>query len=219
MALSDLPVVSHLTLEKRVHREILQAILSGRLSPGSSVTITELAKQLGVSLMPVRQALKALEAKNLIHVKRNRRLVVRTLSVADLDELFEIRLQLEQTAARAAVPNWSEEMTGSLERLLGEMTACEDREVYLEKNREFHHAIYRAAGRPILMEIIEDLWHRVSPYMHLYLAIEVNSHHPCHSGMLEGMRERDADTVCHWLRMDVQKAAAELSRQIEAQRG
>ena len=58
--------VTHSTLEKKVYSEILQAIVSGKLSPGSSVTITELAEGLNVSLMPVRTALKALEAKNLI---------------------------------------------------------------------------------------------------------------------------------------------------------
>ena len=77
-----------LVQEEDVKQELKRAILSGRLSPGTSVTITELAERLGVSLMPVRQALKSLEAKNLIRVLKNRRLVVRKLSVADLEVLW-----------------------------------------------------------------------------------------------------------------------------------
>ena len=92
--LDQLKSVKHLTLEKRVYREILQAIVSGKLSPGSSVTITELAVGLNVSLMPVRTALKALEAKNLIHIQKNRRLIIRKLSLEDLQELFEIRHEI-----------------------------------------------------------------------------------------------------------------------------
>jgi DNA-binding GntR family transcriptional regulator len=214
MAIDDLPQVHHSTLEARVYREILQAILSGKLSPGTSVTITELAERLGVSLMPVRQALKSLEAKNLIRVLKNRRLVVRKLSVADLEELFAVRLQLEETAARAAVDGCSAETIAELERLLAEMSGCEDRELYLELNRAFHHTIYRCAGKPILMEIIEDLWHRVSPYMHLYLEIDVAGHDSSHRGLLQGLKAGDPEAAAHWLRVDMQRAAQELSRRL-----
>jgi DNA-binding GntR family transcriptional regulator len=214
MAIEDLSQVHHPTLETRVYREILQAILSGKLSPGTSVTITELAQRLGVSLMPVRQALKSLEAKNLIHVLKNRRLVVRRLSVTDLEELFAVRLQLEESAVRAAVAGCSEETIQELERLLEEMSTCQDRELYLEMNRAFHHTIYRCAGKPILLEIIEDLWHRVSPYMHLYLQIDVTGHHSSHSGLLEGLRAWDAEEAAHWLRVDMQRAAQELAKRL-----
>lgn len=217
MAIDDLSQVHHPTLEKRVYREILRAILSGKLSPGTSVTIMELAGRLGVSLMPVRQALKTLEAKNLIHVQKNRRLVVRRLSVADLNELFAVRLQLEETAVRAATANCSEETIRELEQLLEQMSTCEDRELYLEMNRRFHHSIYRCAGKPILMEIIEDLWHRVSPYMHLYLEVDVAGHEPSHRGLLASIRARDADEAARWLRVDMLRAAQELSKRLEAQ--
>ncbi len=100
--LDQLNSVKHSTLEKKVYSEILQAIVSGKLSPGSSVTITELAEGLNVSLMPVRTALKALEAKNLIHIQKNRRLTIRNLSIENLKELFEIRIKLEVAAAQEA---------------------------------------------------------------------------------------------------------------------
>ncbi|MEW5814647.1 MAG: GntR family transcriptional regulator [Spirochaetota bacterium] len=217
MVLNNLNSVKHLTLEKRVYREILRGIISGKLTPGTSVTITELAEQLGVSLMPVRQALKTLEAKNLIHIQKNRRLIIRKLSIDDLNELFEIRMKLEHDAALNAARNCTEQTVERLKTLLAEMKDCNDTELYLEKNREFHHTIYQSAGKPILFEIIEDLWHRVSPYMYLYLKRDVNNHDLYHEGILKGMRNRNPQEVCKWLKIDLKKAAQELADQLTAQ--
>ncbi len=206
--------IENLTLETRVYREILQAIVSGKISPGTQITISELAGQLGVSLMPVRQALKALAAKNLVYIMKNRRLMIRRLSISDLEELFEIRLQLEHRAAEQAARSCAEATVRRLEQLLEQMSATEDRELYLEKNMEFHHTIYRSADRPILYEIIVDLWHRISPYMYLYLCCSVQNHDSFHRGMIEGLRKRNPQEVSRWLEADLRQAAAELSEQL-----
>jgi len=214
---SGLASVQHVTLENQVYRELLNGIVSGRLSPGTPITITELAEQLGVSLMPVRQALKTLGAKNLIRITKNRRLEVRRLSTSDLDELFEIRVKLEQIAAENAAMACSLERLSELERLVDDMAKTEDREIYLERNFQFHQSIYRSANRPILLEFIEDLWFRISPYMHLYLLRgDVRKHNPYHEGMLEGMRKREPGEVGRWLKLDLEKAAEELKAQLLA---
>jgi len=219
MALNDLASVNHLTLEKTVYRELLRGIISGKLSPGTQITITELAEQLGVSLMPVRQALRALEAKNLVSMKTNRRLVIRKLSADDLNELLQIRLNLECMAAEKAAEKCTDETIRKLKRLLDEMKETEDREIYLEKNKEFHHTIYRSANKPILLEIIEDLWSRISPYYFMYLLEgDVTTHMPYHKGMLKGMRERNPEEVCKWLKADLEKAAEDLTDQLMAQK-
>ncbi len=215
MVLDDLTSVNHVTLEKTVYRKILEGIISGKLPPGTQITITQLADQLGVSLMPVRQALRALEAKNLVTIKKNRRLVIRKLSPDDLNELLEIRLHLERMAAEKAAKNCSNETIRELERLLDEMKTAKDREVYLEKNKEFHHTIYRTANQPILLEIIQDLWSRISPYYFTYLIEgDVTEHDPYHEGMLRGMRKRDPRAVCKWLTIDLKKAAKDLTKQL-----
>lgn len=216
---SGLASVQHITLENRVYKELLNGIVSGRLSPGTQVTITELAEQLGVSLMPVRQALKTLAAKNLIRITQNRRLEVRRLSIDDLNELFEIRLKLEQIAAMSAAISCSPDRIPDLERLMRDMAETEDHEIYLERNFEFHHTIYRSANRPILLEFIEDLWFRISPYMHLYLLRDdLQRHNPYHQGMLEGMRKREPEEVARWLKLDLEKAAEELKAQLLSSR-
>jgi len=208
-------IKDHLTLEKRVYGELLRSIVVGRLAPGTQVTIMELASQLGVSLMPVRQALKALEAKNLIHIQRNRRLLIRQLELPDLEELFDIRLLLEDRAIRLAARRSGPETLLELERLLAEMETARDMETYLEKNREFHCAIYLSAGRPLLAEVIQDLWVRVSPYMYLYLLREnVKSHESYHSRILQALRARDPREASRWLRLHLQKSLQELTTQL-----
>ncbi len=214
--LDRLNTVKHSTLEKQVYSEILQAIVSGRLSPGSSVTITELAQGLNVSLMPVRTALKALEAKNLIHIQKNRRLTIRKLSIDDLEELFQIRIKLEVAAAQEAARHCPPETLGNLERLLREMKTCQDRELYLEKNLAFHRAVYQSAGKPILFEIIDDLWHRISPYMYLYMKIDVHTHDPFHEGLVAAMREGDPQKAAEWLEADLSSSARELAERLRS---
>ena len=206
-----LPPVTNLTLEKRVYKELLQAIIIGKLKPGSQVTIAELAHQLGVSLMPVRQALKALEAKNLIYIQKNRRLIIRDLSIDDLYEIFQMRIVLEQMAAKEAVKNCSTKTIQKLKHLLKEMNETDDIEVYIMKNQDFHHTIYKSANKPILFKVIQDLWFLISPYMYLYLIIEtVKQHDPFHEKMVQGMQNRDFETVAKWLKRDLKKAAEEL---------
>jgi DNA-binding GntR family transcriptional regulator len=212
--LDQLNSVKHSTLERQVYSEILQAIVSGKLSPGSSVTITELAQGLNVSLMPVRTALKALEAKNLIHIQKNRRLTIRKLSIENLEELFEIRIKLEVAAAREAARHCPPETLQFLERLQQEMKSCQDRELYLEKNAEFHRAVYQSANKPILCEIIDDLRHRISPYMYLYLKIDVHSHDPFHEGLLAALREGDPEQAGRWLETDLSNSARELAERL-----
>ena len=214
--LDQLNSVKHSTLERQVYSEILQAIVSGKLSPGSSVTITELAKGLNVSLMPVRTALKALEAKNLIHIQKNRRLTIRKLSLENLEELFEIRIKLEVAAAREAARHCPPGTIELLARTLLEMKACQDRELYLEKNAEFHRAVYQSANKPILCEIIDDLRHRISPYMYLYVKIDVHSHDPYHEGLLAALRDGDSEQAGRWLEADLSSSARELAERLRS---
>jgi len=160
--------------------------------------------------MPVREALRKLEAGNFISIQKNRRIVIKELSANDLNELLEIRLNLELMAARKAVRNLTDETVEYLEHLMDEVKAAKDPEEFLEKNKEFHHTIYRNANMPILQETIEGLWGRLSPYFHIYVSETPNYktlkiHY--HEGILQGVRERNPKKLCKWLALDLKKAA------------
>lgn len=206
----NLGSVDVLTLKEKVYKRLLDGIVSGKLPPGTQITIGQLADQFGVSLMPVREALRKLEAGNFISIQKNRRIMIKELSANDLNELLEIRLNLELMAAKKAVKNLTDETIKHLERLMDEVKAAKDPEEFLEKNKEFHHTIYRNANMPILQETIQHLWWRLSPYLHIYVNETPNYkvlkiHY--HEGILQGVRERNPKKVCKWLALDLKKAA------------
>jgi len=205
----DLAPVETTTLKETVYIKLLNSITSGKLPPGTQVTIAQLSALIGVSLMPVREALQKLAAGNLISVQKNRRIAINQLSKEDLNELRLIRSKLERMAAREALKNFTDELVDDLERLMKEIDACRDPEQFLEKNREFHHTLYRNAKMPILQETIEHLWWRFSPYLHIYAA-EVPDYKALaiknHEGILKAVREKNAKEVCRWLTLDLKTA-------------
>ena len=202
--------ISCLTLKDAAYENIRKAIVSGKLAPGTQVTISHLAEQMGVSLMPVRESLKKLEAQNLIKINKNRRITVTKYSAEELSELLEIRLHLESMAATKGSTNCTNETIAKLELLIEEMEHAKDIEDYFEKNRDFHLAIYQLANMSILSGIIHDLWLRVSPYLHILIA-ELSDFRtratPYHVGMVRGLREKDAHKVNKYLKLDLKNAA------------
>ena len=211
----DLEPVEVTTLKETVYDKLLTAITLGKLPPGTQVTIAQLAALIGVSFMPIREALQKLEAGNFISVQKNRRITITELSPQDLEELLEIRVKLECMAARKAVKNATDELANDLERIMKEVNDSRNPEEFLERNKDFHHTLYRNARMPILQEVIEHLWRRVSPYLHIYAnkATDFSDFDYLrtryHEGILRGVREKNAKEVCKWLTLDL-KTAAEL---------
>jgi DNA-binding GntR family transcriptional regulator len=172
--------------------------------------------------MPVREAIRKLEAGNLISIKKNRRIVVKELSSENLKEILDIRLYLEGLAAKRASKVRSDASIKQLEKLLDAMNSSKDEETYLRINREFHRTIYEEAYLPILLEIIDILWERISPYFHILLREEKFasvklSVRKNHKGMLQGMREKNPTEVCRWLKKDLTQAANTISRMFKKQ--
>ena len=202
--------IETLTVKETVYRKLMMAIVSGGIAPGTPLIAQELADQFGVSLMPIRESLRKLEAGGFVLVQKNRRLAVRELSVKDLCEILKIRLDLELMAAREAVKNITENELNRLDELMDKVKTAENPEEFLKQNYEFHHTIYETAKMPILKEMIRDLWMRVSPYFHIYTASTPNYrtlkiHY--HEGIMEGLREKNVEKVCRYLTQDLEKAA------------
>ena len=207
---SPLKPIKQLPLKDTVYENILKAITSGRFIPGMQITLSELSQQLGVSLMPVREAVRKLEAGNLIHIKKNRRIIIKEYTPDELHELLKIRLKLELMAARKAVRYCTDETVRELESIQDDMNSANDIEEYFVKNWNFHYTIYHLANMPILEGIIKDLWLRVSPYLHIYI-VEVPDYNSytkhSHGGMIRGLKKRDAKEVCKYLSLDLRQTA------------
>jgi DNA-binding GntR family transcriptional regulator len=132
-------------------------ILSGELPPGARLRQVEIAERFSVSSTPVREAFATLAREGLVRQDTHRGVEVFRPSVRDLQENFEIRLELEPLAAELAATRLQSTDLGKLERLLKRMERARRHTLATDLNRDFHLTIYRAASRPQLLDLIERL--------------------------------------------------------------
>jgi DNA-binding GntR family transcriptional regulator len=149
------------TMQEIAYDEIRDGILTGRHGPGHRLIADELAKELGVSRMPVREALHRLEAAGLVAITPHRGAVVSELSETECVEIYHIRAVLDGLATRLAAANLSPADHAQLATLLEDMEAgvkAQDPQRVLNVNRAFHMLIWRAARAPRLQELLENLY-------------------------------------------------------------
>ena len=174
---------------QRVADVLAERILSGSLAPGSRIKQDELADELSTSRIPVRDALRMLEAKGLVIMRANAGARVATLSLRDLEMSYEIRERIEPLLLADSVPNLTAadiaDMRAVLEALDGERDV--DRAVSL--GREFHRISYRRHNTPLLAQMVERLWDTTQSYRRAYLK------------MAKGSGTKTHDTE-HWLMFD-----------------
>ena len=145
---------------QRVREELRERILTGRLHPGDRLVERELADDLGVSRVPVREAIRSLEAEGFVVVQSPRRVVVRQLARVDVEELFDVREALEGLAAGLAAERAGAAERKRLERVLadaGRATARGDAARITVLNSRFHDEIVAIAGNALLMTMLQPL--------------------------------------------------------------
>jgi DNA-binding GntR family transcriptional regulator len=146
-------------------------IRRGIYKPGP-IRVRAIAERFGVSATPVREALRSLEAEGLVSL-RNRQIVVNSLSIGEMHEIYRIRGELESFALRQAAPHvaGNEELLAKLDAVIEDMDRSEhDPEEWRARNEEFHKLIYLAAEMPRLQSIINQLWVAVEPYIRIYVS-------------------------------------------------
>ncbi|MET9001651.1 GntR family transcriptional regulator [Amycolatopsis sp. NPDC004169] len=145
---------------QRVREELRERILTGRLRPGDRLVERELAEDLGVSRVPVREAIRSLEAEGFLVVQSPRRVVVRQLARVDVEELFDVREALEGLAAGLAASRASAAELKRLERALADAaraTARGDAARITVLNSRFHDEIVAIAGNALLTTMLQPL--------------------------------------------------------------
>ena len=154
-------VGAYRTMQEIVYDTIRDAILSGRYWPGQRLVADELAKEIGVSRMPVREALHRLEATRLVTLTPHRRAVVNELSEAEIIEIYHIRAVLDGLATRLSAPHLTKPDYDRLNAILDQMAAAakgKDLNRVLRVNRDFHQIIWQAAHASRLHSLLENLY-------------------------------------------------------------
>jgi DNA-binding GntR family transcriptional regulator len=204
--------VSRSVLSDQVKDRLLQAILDGRYPPGARIVETRVARELGTSQAPVREALRDLEALGVVETTAFRGARVRRPSAAELLEAFEIRAELESLAARLAIPRLTDE---DLEELAGHVRemqrAAEVDDPYAEASADaaFHSHVVELAGNATLGRV----WRTLEPFSRTYITIVApgaDRRHVAdeHVPVLDALRRRDPALVTEVLHRHFANAAA-----------
>lgn len=210
------------TLQERVYQTLRAEIMTGRFRPGRSVTIRGLADELGVSSMPVREALRRLVSERALTLKPNRRVEVPAMTVDAFEELTEARVALETLAARRAYA--AAEAAGTLDTLaatieridLDQDAAIEagDWEAYLQKNLDFHFTLYGTAESDITVPLIESLWLQIGPFLYLTReSLGVTYNEDRHKEAVAALRARKVDALTRAIEQDIRDGMGSLPRE------
>lgn len=158
------------TLSANVLFQIKDLLITGRLVPGEQLSLRSTAEALGVSVMPVRDAVSQLVAEQALEVAPNRSVRVPKLNAQQFTELTQIRLQIEgyavEQAARNAPASLIPQLRNLNTQLAEEMGAPEhNKSSMVLLNKELHFRIYQSADMPMLLKIIESLWLKSGPIL------------------------------------------------------
>ena len=192
--LTDLP--SGTTKAALVRDRIRGLIERGQLAPGERVNVDAIARALGISKIPVREAISQLEAMGLLVTTPHAGARVAQASAADLHGLYLIRQALEPLSARLAAVAITEEQLAGLEEIATEMAAAlraEDAAALSDANRMFHAALARASGYRPVADMEEETLRRIAPYHSRLLSPRTWKRALReHAEMLGALRARDA---------------------------
>ena len=202
---------------------IRERILRGRYPEGEPLRQDAIGAELGVSRIPVREALRQLEAEGLVTFNPHRGAVVTTLSLKQIQELFELRAEIEGDLIRRAVPNMTAEDHARAAEILdayevalhaGQVT------VWGALNWQFHSTLYAPADRELTMSMVNKLHQHSDRYLRMQLALthgESRARHE-HRAIAAAAKKRDAAKASALLRDHILGAGRALVTFIDRER-
>jgi DNA-binding GntR family transcriptional regulator len=173
-AIQSVPPLERNTLGDQVYAHIRGLLIAGRLAPGDRLSLRQVADVMGVSMMPVREAVSRLVADQAVEVMPNRAFRVPVMRRRQFEQLAIIRSEIEGFAAeRAAAARTSAQLVAisAAVRRFDDLARSmpPDLPAIVEANQAFHFAVYEASGLPDLVEVIGSLWLKVGPVINLDL--------------------------------------------------
>jgi DNA-binding GntR family transcriptional regulator len=198
-----------------------RAIVAGELRPGQRVAQEEVAQGLGVSIAPVREALRVLEQEGQVTYFPRRGYFVTELRMADLAEIYALRDVLEERAARHTLPSLDEDALERIDLAARDcVVAAEAGDVAaeLEANRRFHFAMLESPDQVHAMRVIRLLWDSTEAYRAMYYNSpeERRAAVDAHERIVAAIHRRDADGLVAELRAHRDRALTVLERILAA---
>jgi DNA-binding GntR family transcriptional regulator len=202
------PVERPVPLRQSVYEALVELVIAGRLGPGEHLVETELARQLGVSRQPVREALHRLEAEGWVDLRPNQGAFVHVPTNSEVDELLDVRELLEVQTARLAARAASAEQLDRLRAICADGEAAVgagDTGRFVAVNNEFHAELAAIAGNAVLAELSEIVGRRSRWYYRLVAPLR--EHESCaeHLDMVEAVAAGDEERAASVARGHIER--------------
>jgi DNA-binding GntR family transcriptional regulator len=199
-----------------VYQALKSAIISGELAPGEPLRQDEIAKQHGISKIPVREALLRLEVDGFVLFRKNKGAIVRELSAQEVLNLLDIREALECKALELAVPLMIDSDLTAAREVIDAYGREQTVEAWSRLNVRFHQILYEPCGNAPLLQMIDDLRARIGPVMRLMVTETsgLDRPHAEHQAILQACIEHDAPKAAALLRQHIQTTRKETAAKL-----
>lgn len=179
---------------EKAYLHLVSAIRTGRYRPGQRLVMEEIAGRIGLSRMPVQEALRRLSAEGLVVIRSNRGCVVSSLGIEEIYEIFEMRSVLEGLAVRLAMPRIGKDVLAELEWFVNRMerSATGGGEEWVTYHREFHEYVCGLSDRPKLFQQIAGLNIATEPYLRVWFHHVQTTVDTEHRALVDILRAGDA---------------------------
>ncbi|MEA2277244.1 MAG: hypothetical protein QOI62_3043 [Solirubrobacteraceae bacterium] len=191
-------------------------IALGHLRPGDRLRQGQLAEQLGVSRMPVRDAINDLVQEGLARPREGGGAMVVPLDASDVQAIYGLRGCIEKYAASLAAEHATEAQLDALASIIDRFRALDDPQpaVLAALDREFHTGVYECSGNPFVAAVVGPLWSQITRVM-IALVSDMARYHVRaweeHAELLEALRRRDASAAADLIDRHLSAAVAELA--------
>ena len=216
-------VLPRTTITDLALEAIRDRILRGAYPEGAPLRQDALAAELGVSRIPVREALRQLEVEGLVTFRPHIGAVVSSLALNEIQEVFDVRAMLETDLLRRAMPALTETELGRAAEILDEFDAAlaaGDEGAWGRLNWEFHTALLEPADRPLSLQILQHLRYQSDRYATLHISL-MHAHTLAqreHRALLEVVRSGDVEQACALLTRHIMDAGKSLIDYLRVQR-
>jgi len=178
-----------------ISKYLRESIISGQFAEDEPIRQDDIARVFNVSKIPVREALKRLEAEGLVQFQRNKGAVVTRISEPELAQIFEVRVLLEVQAIRLAVPRMTAAQLDRARAICDEFMHDDDIGRWAELNWAFHTCLYEAAQRPFLLNMIRSIHDKVERYLRVQMSFDEGKERADleHREILKACADHDVD--------------------------
>lgn len=197
-----------------VYQRTRHDIVSGDLPPGAPLRLQELAARNGVSMIPVREALRLLEAEGFVDSLPNKGARVASLSLEDMLDVYRTRIVLEAEALRQSIPHMTPQILAKARRLNAKLGRQKERTGYVvyEDHRAFHFTLYEPSGSRWLLRLIGSVWDHTERYRrHVAPRVTSASTVDEHERIISSVEAGDTDAAVTALRNHLEGSVAILT--------